>query len=130
MNALFWFLVIALGITLIVCVVGMEKKSLGIVLIGSVLAIALAGAALFAHVWPTSNTEYRIVYVKDADVVVIDDNDGSTKRYNLDKIAHSDVTYDVGSHIAIVTDCLGNPVFITPAEQIVPAKTTEPKPSE
>ena len=83
------------------------------------LLIALI-ASMVLHATGSESNQYRVVYTKDSAIVVINDEDGNTKRYDLDKVIHADVDFQIGDQVVVVTNRAGTPMYITPASQVAP----------
>ena len=122
MSELLYLWIAVITASIVLCLTGSREKSLMIVTIGAVLAIVAAVSMFVYHVMPVSTHEYRVVYSKDAVVVLVDDTDGSTKRYNIESIPHLD-EYAVGDYVTVVDNGVKT-VFISPAGQVTPAQST------
>ena len=120
---------VAIAGSIIICLIGNRKKNHVIVILGAALAIIVAVSMFVYHAVPVSTHEYRVVYSKDAVVVLVDDTDGSTKRYDIESIPHLEYEYAVGDYVTVVDNGV-KPVFISPAGQVTPAQTTTEEPAE
>ena len=78
----------------------------------------VASGALFGHVGETQALERRIVYRDETEMVLINDKSGETEKINLQKVAHTDRDYLIDDQIIVVTNKLGKPVFVSPANEI------------
>ncbi len=79
--------------------------SLGFLVVGGMMI-----AAILLHISDPVSHEYRVVYTKNDEVVLIDDNDGNTKRYNLDEVIHENVDFQIGDQVVVITSSIGKPM--------------------
>ena len=87
-------------------------------LIVTIIALCLFVLQLFIAPG-TTTAGRRVVYSKDGQIVVIDDENGRTERLSLKKVAHENATYSVGDGIVVIYNQAGAPVYIT-TDEVVP----------
>lgn len=125
MNALLIGLIALIAIAVVLFMFGASKAKTGFMVFGFVVILAIALTMVVLNVSKTNTYEYRVVYVADDVVVVIDDKDGDTQRYNLKDITHADTSFQIGDQVVVVSSGLGKPVFIAPATQVAPEPDPE-----
>ena len=128
MNVLFSvFGLLAIIVIAIMGIIGANKKRMSIVTLALMFALLLSGVLIALHAKPADSREYRVVYSKGSSIVVVDDENGKTKRYNLDGIIHEDASYDVGDYVTVVVTGTADTVYIAPSEHNVVVPEKNPK---
>ena len=120
LNALYFCLILAIVLAVIIFICGIKKAKTGIMVLAFVLLAAVTLATLFSQGMKTTSYDYRVVYFKDSIIVTVDDNNGATKRFNLNEVAHAEVDFAVNTQVTVVTSSLGKPVFIAPSDAVAP----------
>lgn len=129
MNALFIVGVIVGFVGLLLFIYGAAaKKQVGVMMTGFILVVVITGLMIALCARPASSETYRVVYSKGYEIVVIDDDDGSTSRFNLNKITHDAGEYQIGDHVTVIVNAAGKPMFITTNTEIV-VPVNEPQPT-
>lgn len=101
-------------------IIGKAKNKGFLTSVSFLITMGMLLAVILLHVSEPESHEYRVVYVKDAEVVMIDDNDGITKRYSLDEVIHGTEKFQIGDQVVVITDKTGKPLYITAASQVAP----------
>ena len=122
---LFFGLLAVCGVT-IIAIVGAYKKKVAIVVVAFVLALILAVGFLVMHMKQCDAKEYRVVYSKENVIVVIDDEDGKTTRYDLNDVMHADVNYAVGDNVVVVLTGVKNTAYIAPSDHAIVMPSNDP----
>ena len=131
MNVLFLlFGLLAVCIVTIIAIVGACRKKVAIVVVAFVLAVILAIGLLIVQMKPCDAQIYRIVYSKENVIVVIDDEDGKTTRYDLNDVTHADVNYAVGDKVVVVFTGVKNTAYIAPSDHAIITPSNEPASDE
>ena len=128
MNVLFnAFGLLAIIVIAIMGIIGANKKRMSIVVLALMFALLLSGVLLALNAKAADSQEYRVVYSKDSEIVVVNDENGKTIRYTLDKIIHEDASYDVGDYVTVVVTGTSHTVYIAPSEHSVVVPEKDPK---
>ena len=125
MNALFIIGVVVGFVGLVAFVIAAATKKTGLMIAALAVVVLVAGLMIAFCSRPASSENYRVVYSKYNEIVVIDDKDGSTKRYKLDDIIHSESEFQIGDRVTVIVNAAGKPMFITTDTAIV-VPTPEP----
>ncbi len=83
-----------------------------IMIVAAIFGVVGNCVALF-NAFP--RTEIRQICWKQDNVISAIDDNGESKKYQLDKIKHTDAEYDNGDNIVIISDALGTVFYIAPA---------------
>ena len=69
---------------------------------------------------PNTTNDYEVVFSKDDTIVVIDVENGTTKKYDLGKIPHTGdpSAYSKDTTVSVVSSCVGRAVLICPSDQM------------
>ena len=69
---------------------------------------------------PNTINDYEVVFSKDDTIVVIDAENGTTKKYDLGKIPHTGdaSAYSKDATISVISSCAGRAVLICPSGQM------------
>ncbi len=127
MNVLLIVLVFFALLTIVaIAILGAISKKPSILLL-ALIAIAIMAPVLLAQAEPADSREYRVIYSKDSDIVVVDDETGKTRRYSLDGIIHEDVSYKIGDYVTVIVTGTGSTVYIAPSDQNVVVPEKDPK---
>lgn len=120
MNVLFsLFGLLAVCIVTIIAIVGACRKKVAVVVVAFVLTLILAIGFMIVQMKPCGAQIYRIVYSKENVIVVIDDENGKTTRYDLNDVTHADVDYAVGEKVVVVFTGVKNTAYIAPSDHAI-----------
>ena len=74
---------------------------------------------------PNTTNNYKVVFSKDDTIVVIDAENGTTKKYDLGKTPHTGDTsaYSEDANVSVVSSCVGRAVLICPSGQMEDGST-------
>ncbi len=69
---------------------------------------------------PNTTNNYKVVFSKDDTIVVIDAENGTTKKYDLEKTPHTGdaSAYSEDANVSVVSSCVGRAVLICPSGQM------------
>ncbi len=129
MNVLFIIGVVAGVIGLAVFIAGATTKKIGVMITAFVVVVFVSGLMIALCARPASSESYRVVFSKDNEIVLIDDNNGATKRYKLDDVIHSDSEFQIGDYVTVITNAAGKPMFITTDTSVIEVLPNTPEPA-
>ena len=125
-SFLFWMAVAIACIGVVLLSVGIAKSKKAALSFGLIAVILAMGMLILLLVAPiTSTVTRRVVYARNGEIVVINDESGHTERITLKGVAHRDISYEVGDIITVVYNASGNPVYIT-TDRAIEQKRTAP----